>query len=167
MIAGAFYPNYFTRNFVQEDILDRYQTGVNTENTVVLTGFCKDSLVTSLYIPFLKKIFEPCSSKIDFKIDCSTVFMIFDTNNHEISIENEDHPLHLAYNSHINSQQISQTKFAGLKNWSSFSETNIHTSVYLALALKKFMRNQITLNRYRSTIETFHKKEILTCVIVL
>ena len=127
-----------------------------------MTGFLRDSLITALYIPMLKKMFEPCSNKIDFKIDSNVVFMTFDTNNHEISIENEDHPLNLAYNSHINSQHIGQNKNAVLRNWSSFYETNIHTSVYLALAFKKFMRNQITLNRYRSTIENFHKKEILT-----
>lgn len=126
-----------------------------------MTGFSRDSLTTALYIPFLKKLFDSCSSNIDFKIEGNVVFMTLDSNNHEISIENEDHPLYLAYSSHINAQQIGQTRSATLKNWSSFHETNVHTSVFLALALKKFMRNQITLNRYRLTIENFHRSEIV------
>ena len=121
----------------------------------MLSGFCRDSLVSVLYVPFLKKLFEHCSKKIDFKVDGNIIFMIFDSKNQEISIESEDHPLYLAYNS----QQIGQNN--SCKNCSSFQETNVNTSVYLALACKRFMNSQITLNRYPSSIEKSYKDDIL------
>ncbi|KAJ6218490.1 hypothetical protein RDWZM_009647 [Blomia tropicalis] len=158
IISGAFYPNYFIRRYTNENFIRDYQSIMNCENTVMFTGFPSDNSITnSLYVPILKDMFNSCAKKIEFKVNGKVVFMKMNSYNNEISIENEDHPLYLEYKSHINSQ--AKSGFS-LRNWSSFHETSVNTSVYLALASRRFNNSPITFNRMRPSIESFRKKEI-------
>lgn len=161
IIAGAFYPNYFLREFVDPTLIERYQSEINYEDTVILTGFAKDTTTTTLYVPFLHEHFQSCSPSIEYRVDGGTVYMKMNANNTTLSVDNDDHPLHPAYISHINSKTIGQAKTAIMKNWSSFHETGVHTSVYLALAVKR-LRPQVSLNRFSPNLETFHKKQLLS-----
>ena len=76
LIAAAFYPNYFFQKFAREEALERFSW--LSPNTVILEGFSKDSLTTALYIQEIKRHFQECSKKIDFKVDGSFVFMTLD-----------------------------------------------------------------------------------------
>lgn len=157
VIAGAFYPNYFIQNFIMEKDLEKYPN--LSKNTVILSGFDKDSITTALYIPVLKEKFKDCSSKIDFRIDGQIVYMTFDSNNHEISVNNDDHTLYHSFTSHIHSNQQTDSNLFNL-NFKKNSN-GIHTSVYISLAYKKIYQEGISIHRFMPEIEKSFRKELL------
>ena len=167
IIAGAFYPNYFLRQYSQnsDQLCRKYRSsGVNFHDTVIVSGLSRDTATSTLYVPLLHRLFRGCSPNIEYRVDGGTVYMRMDVQSPAIVAavdidgfeddddggdggEDDDDQHHPQTASHF---------------WSSCSgsETSVHASVYHALAVKK-LKTPMSLRRLPPQIETAHQKQVL------